>query len=230
MVDASVLDFAVLLAVSVAAHMAVAYRFAPPLAVKRMETWLQSDKGQEAISGAVRTHVIPRIDEAMKAMQSIPTADDLAAHFPSVPSVDEFAARFPTFPTLNEIAERFPTLDFSAQMSAWMQSDDGKEWSTAMCSSVVEGVKMTLLSEAGAAARAAQSAGEKLLLGQFSSGNPVVDGLWAALPNADKRRYVRKLYKLFRSADAEALRELVGEDDDRYEEPRTFGGNPYVRR
>lgn len=44
-----VMEFALLLAVSVAAHMAVAYGLAPRAATKRIERWFGEERGQSMI-------------------------------------------------------------------------------------------------------------------------------------------------------------------------------------
>jgi hypothetical protein len=70
-----IVEFAILLAISVGAHMGVAYLLAPRVAVKRTEAWFASEIGQTVIGSAVDTVVVPRLKEAIPAL---PDATEIA--------------------------------------------------------------------------------------------------------------------------------------------------------
>ncbi len=68
----AVLEFAILLAVSVAAHMLVAYVYAPRRAVKRVEEWFSSPVGQQVVGQAVKTIVVPELQAAIPEPPEMP--------------------------------------------------------------------------------------------------------------------------------------------------------------
>jgi hypothetical protein len=75
-----VAEFGVLLAVSVAAHMAVAYGLAPRAATKRIERWFGEERGQSMISEAASRDVGPVLEKVIERAQAqAPEVPDVGA-------------------------------------------------------------------------------------------------------------------------------------------------------
>lgn len=99
-------------------------------------------------------------------------------------------------------------LDVGPSLEGWLRSEAGVTWArelaAASAGEVVTGLKQQLSSAAGIAAREGQSAAQKLLAGSISFGNPMLDGLWAMVPPAQKQMVVGRLYKAFRGSGLDA--------------------------
>lgn len=105
-------------------------------------------------------------------------------------------------------------------LDAFLRSDAGKEWSRELGNYVQTQIEEAFVqrtsSLAGSVARRSQSEIERLLEGAISFGNPILDGLWAAVPREAKRSFVNRLARVMRQRGAmivssQALPEGSGE-------------------
>lgn len=107
------------------------------------------------------------------------------------------AAREASETILPMIEARIPGL-----VSAAIQMPDFSVIGADAAARVVSALESKFTGEAGAAARAGQSAAEKMLAGSISFGNPMLDGLWAFVPPDMKKKMIGTLYKTVRMGGA----------------------------
>lgn len=121
-------------------------------------------------------------------------------------AADEVKKALPHVPTVDELAEAVPLPQIGTELEAWLRSEPGKLWARELGSfagsQAVSSMKEQLGSEVGVVARQAQAAGEKLLMGAISFGDPWLDGIWALAPVDKKRTFVRRALKVLQSAMA----------------------------
>ncbi len=199
-------QFGVLLALSVGAHMGVAYGLAPRAAVKRVELWFDSPIGQATIGKAVDGILVPRLSETMKEIPTMDAIEEVvAAGIASIPS-----PKIPEVPTKDELREMIeeatPGPEEISDLVKASVPDSG-----VIAKAISDQMQLAFMSKAGNAARGAQSSLEKIILG-MSTGNPLVDGALAMIPLDVKKEWAKRISSAIRKGGT--LAEPSGEEAD----------------
>lgn len=89
-------------------------------------------------------------------------------------------------------------------LEGFLRSESGKTWARELGDYIQAQVESAFVqrvaSKAGAVARTSQSQLERLLDSTISFGNPILDGLWSAVPRESKREFVNRMARLIRRA------------------------------
>ena len=187
----STAEFLVLLLVSVLAHMAVAYVWAPRAATERLRKALRDD---DEIIGLVSGRLGPGLEEWLRSE-----------------SGERFAAA-----AVERVSERLgPALE------SWIRSDAGRSFVSEAIGVAAGGVADRLGSwfegQAGAAARRADAKVGRAVVEDLSSvtletGNPVLDGAWGLVPAPVKRKFLGRIVRAVRRSMLSDAIDVTGAD------------------
>jgi hypothetical protein len=115
----------------------------------------------------------------------------------------------PDIPTLMAQAlEENPT-DIGPAINEWLKSPEGSAAAGQFIKEASDAAGQLILEKlqgiAGGAARSADSKATALISGSIDFGNPVANGMWAMLPEANKRSVVSKVASILRKSSAEEV-------------------------
>jgi hypothetical protein len=161
--------------------------------------------------GAIAWHAINRYYRRI-ALRIQGMEDRAAALEQKVSSIEQHLSSMPSppdIPTLMAQALEENPLDVGPAINEWLKSPEGsaaagqfiKEASDAAGTLILE----KLQGIAGGAARSADAKATALISGSIDFGNPVANGMWAMLPEANKRAVISKVASILRRSSAEEV-------------------------